>query len=624
MEVKKHRRLTLKERVQIKIVKFMKNKISMKSKLLLYLMLIVNFLSHGQLTVDWAKSTGGVDSDFGYTLQVDSNNNVFIAGQFRGDVSFDPNSSNFDYTSGQSGDVFVQKYNEDGDFLWSKIFLNQDTSERPILVLDSDDNLYLSSTFLGSIDLDPGLNTDIHTNGNNLRNTYIVKLNNNGDYIWGKTFETISASQYVISSEIAVDNNDNILITGEFQGSVDFDFDPNSSFNVTSTLAQNGYILKIDSDGDLIWVKQISGAHSRIYFSCLEFDSQNNIIAGGAFTGTTSTDFDPSNNVFNLVTPNHSTDLFILKLTEDGGFLWVKKAEGYHIANNLGSSYANDRVHSLAIDSNDDIILVGAYSNIINFDTSSTSFILDSGINNGRNGFMAKMDSVGNMVWLRKVEGNNFAASTGNSTFYEQDILIDFNENLDLFLGYGFRGDLEYQIDGIQQSYQGNINLWQMALFQINPVDGDFFSAHAVGNDTNLLLNGIVFKGNDLYATGRYGNQMFFDLNTSLTATNNPNSSAFDAFTVKYENVVSLSIDEFNTNNVDIFPNPTKSTLNIKSKTTVSNISIYDLNGRSLKTERPNTNDFEYQLNVNDLSNGIYLLEVQSGNSKQIIKFIKN
>ncbi len=77
--------------------------------------------------------------------------------------------------------------------------------------------------------------------------------------------------------------------------------------------------------------------------------------------------------------------------------------------------------------------------------------------------------------------------------------------------------------------------------------------------------------------------------------------------------------------NVIIYPNPTNDMLSIKAKAFIDNISLYDINGRLLKTKKLNdVNKLDYELNVKDLSNGIYLLKVQSDKIKQILKFIKN
>ena len=86
----------------------------------------------------------------------------------------------------------------------------------------------------------------------------------------------------------------------------------------------------------------------------------------------------------------------------------------------------------------------------------------------------------------------------------------------------------------------------------------------------------------------------------------------------------SLSIADLIIEQVSIFPNPTNSFLNVETKINISSIAIYDLKGRLLKRTQPGSSNNGYRLDVTSLSNGVYLLEVQSGNSKQNLKFVKN
>lgn len=68
-------------------------------RIILIFVLFLSFSTiNAQLTVGWLGNIGGQDNDFGYSIAVDSNKNVFVAGQFRGNVSFDPNSSVYDFT----------------------------------------------------------------------------------------------------------------------------------------------------------------------------------------------------------------------------------------------------------------------------------------------------------------------------------------------------------------------------------------------------------------------------------------------------------------------------------------------------------------------------------------------
>lgn len=81
------------------------------------------------------------------------------------------------------------------------------------------------------------------------------------------------------------------------------------------------------------------------------------------------------------------------------------------------------------------------------------------------------------------------------------------------------------------------------------------------------------------------------------------------------------SVDDFSTPDVDVFPNPVGSQLNITSGKRVQKLSVYDCTGRVVKSSDIPSDRFE--INVDDLHSGVYFVEIVVG--KQIItkKFVK-
>lgn len=84
-----------------------------------------------------------------------------------------------------------------------------------------------------------------------------------------------------------------------------------------------------------------------------------------------------------------------------------------------------------------------------------------------------------------------------------------------------------------------------------------------------------------------------------------------------------LSYQEVDVKEAYIFPNPAYDFLTVKSENYISRISVYDTKGRLIKIHGPNLNVLEYKLDVKHLTAGIYYLEVQFGNKKQMLKFIR-
>ncbi|SDW66984.1 Por secretion system C-terminal sorting domain-containing protein [Aequorivita viscosa] len=81
-----------------------------------------------------------------------------------------------------------------------------------------------------------------------------------------------------------------------------------------------------------------------------------------------------------------------------------------------------------------------------------------------------------------------------------------------------------------------------------------------------------------------------------------------------------LGTDDFKTQNVNIYPIPTKNILHIESKnSSVEYLEIYDSLGRLKKSQSENLT----QIDLSDFSNGVYFLKLISGSEIQTKKIIK-
>jgi hypothetical protein len=87
-----------------------------------------------------------------------------------------------------------------------------------------------------------------------------------------------------------------------------------------------------------------------------------------------------------------------------------------------------------------------------------------------------------------------------------------------------------------------------------------------------------------------------------------------------------LENDSFVTNTTDfsVYPNPANDVVNISNTTSaiISNIEMTDLNGRVVKNVTLNAT--EGQINISDLSTGVYMMNVTSDQGSSIKKVVKN
>ena len=80
----------------------------------------------------WAKSFGGIVDAWVNSINIDVWNNIYLTGRYEGLVDFDPSLSSYNLTSTGSSDIFAQKLDSSGNFIWARSFV-----ERPPALLKS-------------------------------------------------------------------------------------------------------------------------------------------------------------------------------------------------------------------------------------------------------------------------------------------------------------------------------------------------------------------------------------------------------------------------------------------------------------------------------------------------------
>ena len=147
-----------------------------------------------------------------------------------------------------------------------------------------------------------------------------------------------------------------------------------------------------------------------------------------------------------------------------------------------------------------------------------------------------------------------------------------------------------------------------LALARLN-LDGSFDATFGNNGQTLVPLNTVSrpkswsllnYSNGKVYSLINNGaNIALYRFNTGITLNN---SSFFQA-----------------KNKIILYPNPTATTLNIQSNTTITSIKIIDITGRSTTPTFENN-----KINVSNLANCVYLIEATTENGIVREKFIKN
>lgn len=265
---------------------------------------------------EWAKVMGSTSHDRLHSVQIASNNDIYIAGKFTGTVDFNPDSLVVDSKASIGNyDAYFTKFNADGSYAWTKTWGGTDRDTVNDFVIGADGNFYLAGVFRGT----PLFNTDsgtepITTVG--LDDAFLTRYNADGSYGWTKTWGGTSND---FSFNIRTSPTNDIYIIGSYQLSVDFD--PSGITNsLTAVGSEDSYMSKFGSDGSYK-LTYTWGGSLMDELNGITFDKNGNYYVGGFFNGTI--DFNPSSGTDNI-SPNGTYDHFFSVFDSNDNYISSK------------------------------------------------------------------------------------------------------------------------------------------------------------------------------------------------------------------------------------------------------------------------------------------------------------
>lgn len=145
----------------------------------------------------WAKQFGGVGYDFGTSIQIDEDDNIYTFGHFWNTVDFDPGTGvdTLSALGGNPEDIFIQKLNNNGDYVWAKRIGDLSNDKCRAATIGPNANLYLTGEFKTTVDFDPDTGiTNLTAKGGT--DIFVLKLSCNSY----KTMSISACDSYVSPS----------------------------------------------------------------------------------------------------------------------------------------------------------------------------------------------------------------------------------------------------------------------------------------------------------------------------------------------------------------------------------------------------------------------------------------
>lgn len=266
----------------------------------------------------WGKvigGTSGIDICSGSMMKLDAAGVIYLTGRFEGTVDFNPSGLFFNLASANNQeDIFVEKLDATGNFIWAKQMGGLEDDGGNAIAIDVFGGIYITGYFNDAADFNPnaGVYTLINYANNPITNTFICKLDGNGNFQWAKSLVSDSlCSGY----DIAVNTSGNVYSIGTFKGVADFDPGPSLDTIRGKDGNYSMYLSVLDAAGNFLWAEGIHEYYGGdVLASSFVLNSAGYIYITGSFNG--NIDFNIFAPGINNITGHGGKDIFVAKLSQ--------------------------------------------------------------------------------------------------------------------------------------------------------------------------------------------------------------------------------------------------------------------------------------------------------------------
>ncbi len=580
----------------------------------IYIILLACSFASAQ-SLHWAMKVGDVGNDICSDVAVDAAGNVYAVGIFKNSVDFDPGPGVFyiNELSDTVGDMYLAKYNRNGALVWAKAVggaSNYSALDEisPVVSLDNAGNIYVAGIAQNNVDMDPGPATLFLPPLSELMSisNFISKFSNSGNLIWCQQYGGGYGEQW--NRGIRTDAAGNIYLAGYFRHMMNFS-GAASNFTLTTHPGNyNGYVAKLDADGNFVWAFQVGNEPANDYIHDIDVDSEGNIAITGGYRG--AVDFDPGDGELLLQSIQDGEDIFVAKYSADGNLFWG------HSFGRPDSTNA-DEGHAITFDNAGNVISVGRFRVVADFDPApgdESVFNLET-VGNGSE-FFLKLSPSGGFIWAKTIGAMSV---DGNVSHSEEIYDITTDATGSIYFTGDYVSHIDVDPDGSVFDLFANGGSYQIMNAKWD-ADGNFQWARSYGAGTNLSATGRSIDVNsfgEVVVGGRFQGSVDFNPGGSPVVISG-SSSRFGSFLMS---VIppSLVISSNHLQTASAIPNPFIDEVRIESEVTFDRVEFFDISGRCVLSS-----DDRLSVDTSSLKGGIYLLQLYTASGIVALKMVKN
>ena len=244
-------------------------------------------------SLQWEQTVGGPGEDSGQSVTVASDGSVRWVGNIGEEAVLDGNP----LASSGKGDVFVAKLSQTGNVDWVQTAGGDEEDQAQVVVIEPTTGY----TYVGG-----GTSDGVQGNA------FLLQYDDNGTLNWGTKITGAMNNQVL---DLAADES-GVYLAGNFEGEAHL-----GSLTMTSEGNSDGFLAKLDTDGNPKWTQTIGGPAAD-YAQGVEIDPYGDPVLTGHFLGTASVDGHSMESA-------GGSDLFLLQASGDsGGVMRIRSIGG--------------------------------------------------------------------------------------------------------------------------------------------------------------------------------------------------------------------------------------------------------------------------------------------------------
>jgi hypothetical protein len=464
---------------------------------------------------DWSFRVGGISDEASRAITHDHEGNLLSVGWFAYTVDADPGPGTATLTGlGSAKSGLVAKYDSLGNYLWAFRLGGIGNNEVMAVTCDDSSNVYITGSFSGTADFDPGAGTSNLVAAGSALSIFIAKYDANGNYKWA--YQLGSSGGDCEGKSLKTDKHGNLFITGSFAGTVDFN--PGAGINNLTAAAPSynadAFVTSFTTGGQFKWAFRL-GASSNDWAYSLAIDSSSNIYITGKFKFTI--DFDPGAGVANK-TALGNADIFVASYDSTSAFRW---------AINMGGNGGDEGLY-VSVFNSEYVYVTGLFRDSADFDPGPgvVTLYAAGGINDA-DIFVGKYAaSNGNYIHTFRIGSLNSEWAWG----------IEPDSSGNIYVTGYFAGLADFDPDTSVFNLQPSVN--EDIFLAIYDSTGYFKNAFAIASPGTDIGYGIVPDlKNYFYLGGSFSNSSDFDPGNNTATMSSAGSG--DLFLARYSKCLS-------------------------------------------------------------------------------------